>query len=619
KMEFNYLGIDAVANAAPNIIACDPPYDVNFQGTTAGVNHYWDFGDGSPTSNVINPSHTYTGIGNYTVMYVAIDSSTCNIADTAYLSVTILQAETFSANLNVGPYDPCNPTSFDVSLQFTGSGADSLFWNMGNGTTFINDTIVNYTYPTAGTYIISLTAYDFTCGNVGTITDTVSFNSNAITAVANAAPNILACDPPYNVTFTGGTAPQHLWDFGDGTPTSSLQNPSHTFTNIGNYTVMYVVIDSNSCNVTDTAYLSVQILQSEVFSATLNVAPYDPCVLSNFNVSLEFTGSGADSLFWNMGNGVTFIDDTIINYTYPVAGTYIISLTAYDFTCGKVETITDTVIFNPNILTAVANASPNVIRCDPPFNVTFTGSTTPQHYWDFDDGSPIGTTANPTHTFSSIGNYDVMYVAIDSNTCNITDTVFLSVQVLQSEIFSAQFTTVPPQPCKDSVLVSINFTGSGADSLYWNMGNGVTFINDTSVFYYYTTPGIYNLSLTAYDFDCGNTGTISQTIQVDESTIDDKLIVPNVFSPNGDNINEEFRLFFAMYPDINPTQYLKEYTMEIYNRWGKKIFESSTNGWDGKINGKLADDGVYFYIIKFKQECIAEDLATRTGHVTIVR
>jgi gliding motility-associated-like protein len=606
----------AVANAAPNVIQCDPPFDVTFTGGTT-PNHLWDFGDGTPVSTAANPTHTYSGLGNYSVMYVAIDSTTCNITDTVYLTVDVLQSETFAATLDIAPYDPCVSSNFTVNLDFTGSGADSLFWNMGDGATY-QDTTISHTYSADGTYIITMTAYDFTCNKVETISDTVTFNSSITTANANAAPNVIQCDPPFNVTFTGGTTPGHLWDFGDGSPGSSAANPTHTYTGLGNYSVMYVAIDSSTCNITDTAYLSVQVLQSETFAATLDIAPYDPCVSSNFTVNLDFTGSGADSIFWNMGDGSTY-QDTTISHTYTTDGTYYITMTAYDFTCNKVETITDTVSFNSTTITANANAAPNVIACDPPFNVNFTGGTTPNHLWNFNDGTPNSSVANPTHTFTNTGNYNVMYVAIDSSSCNITDTAYVTVQINQSERFSAEFDPVPPQPCRDTVRVNVAFTGSGADSLVWNMGDGTIFINDSAVNYFYTTPGVYSLSLTAYDHLCDKVETITQTINVDEGSKDGTIVVPNVFTPNGDGENDDFKLLFAEYPGVDLSEYFEEYKLQIFNRWGKKIFETESESWNGTINGKPADDGTYFYIVSYKQICLAEETMTKTGHVTIVR
>ena len=157
---------------------------------------------------------------------------------------------------------------------------------MGDGNIY-NDTVVDHIYTNQGSYIISLTAYDFTCNLSQTLLDTVSFNSTITTANANAAPNIIACDPPFDVNFTGSNNPHHIWDFGDGSPTSTLQNPAHTYTGLGNFTVMYIGIDSSTCNIADTVYLSVEILQPEVFSATLDVGPYDPCTGGPYEVNLH--------------------------------------------------------------------------------------------------------------------------------------------------------------------------------------------------------------------------------------------------------------------------------------------------------------------------------------------
>jgi gliding motility-associated-like protein len=619
KMEFDYQGIVADASAAPNIIACDPPYDVNFTGSTDAVSHYWDFGDGSPTSTQLNPSHTYTGLGNFTVMYIATDPSTCNVSDTVYLSVQILQPEVFSADLDVAPYDPCLSGTYDVNLAFTGSGADSLIWNMGDGTIY-NDSLVAHTYTGQGTYIISMTAYDFTCNLVQTITDTVSFNSTITTANANAAPNIIACDPPYDVTFTGSNNPDHIWDFGDGSPLSNLQNPSHTYTGLGNFTVMYIGIDSSTCNIADTVFLSVQILQPEVFSATLDVGPYDPCTGGPYEVNLEFTGSGADSLIWNMGDGNIY-NDTVVDHFYTTDGTYIISLTAFDFTCGLMEIITDTVSFNSTNVTANANASPNVIACDPPFIVNYTGGTTPDHYWDFGDGIGTSTQANPSYTFTSIGSYTVMYVGIDSSTCNIADTVYLSVEVLEKEEFSATFSPIPPQPCSDTILVNVNFTGTGADSLIWNMGDGTIFTDNSAINYLYTIPGTYILSLTAFDFECGESGTITQIIEVADNVIDGTVFVPNIITPNNDNINDKFKLGYLEYPGLDPMGFMELYEIKIYNRWGKLIFESNSpvNIWNGEIDSDDASEGVYYYIINYQRECLDVEPNQKTGYVTVLR
>lgn len=76
------------------------------------------------------------------------------------------------------------------------------------------------------------------------------------------------------------------------------------------------------------------------------------------------------------------------------------------------------------------------------------------------------------------------------------------------------------------------------------------------------------------------------------TVVPDTLIVPNVFSPNGDGLNDVFYIV---------SQGLSELYYEIYNRWGTKLFEANRikQGWDGRsTSGQECPDGVYYYIVK---------------------
>lgn len=109
--------------------------------------------------------------------------------------------------------------------------------------------------------------------------------------------------------------------------------------------------------------------------------------------------------------------------------------------------------------------------------------------------------------------------------------------------------------------------------------------------YTYRNSGSYNVKLVVYNTKgtnhCSDTATLDQYILVDSSLVD----VPNVFTPNGDGINDVFKV---------KAQSLKSFEGVIINRWGRKVFEwrDPEDGWDGRINGKLANPGTYFYIIK---------------------
>lgn len=611
KIGLDFQGITANATPPPNQVLCGAPYNITFSaGSPAPPNNYWDFGDGSGTAtDDNNPLYTYGDTGTYNVMYVAIDSSTCNIADTVYFNVEVIQNDSLDAQFSFPPYDPCTD-SLTVQLDFTGSGADSLYWDMGNGSTFINDTSISYTYVNPGTYYITFEAYDLLCNNTYTLTDTVNFNPNYTAVTASPPANIELCSAPYNVNFTGNTPtpPQSYWDFGDGMGTDTASNPMYTYADTGTYNVMYVVIDSSTCNIADTAYFTVTVNQADTLDAQFNFPPYDPCT-DSLTIQLDFTGSGADSLFWSMGDGSTFINDTSVSYTYVSSGTYVVTFEAYDFTCNTSYTLTDTVFFTPNQSTVNAVPPPSVVMCTQPYEVDFTGNTppSPQNYWDFGDGN-TSTQANPTHIYQNTGVYTVTYVAIDSSTCNIADTSTFNVTLIQGPTFTATLDFDPPVPCEvDSFDVELKFSGQNADSIYWSMGDGTEFIDIDSVYYMYLDAGTYTVTMTAYNEICD----IYQTVSNEVTFIDvgqTEGMIPNVFTPNGDGYNDQLE-----FVGIDMTQ---EYRIEIFNRWGNRVYEGTDAlaHWDGGGH----DAGVYFYKLTYTDLCLQEEQLV-TGYVTLLK
>ncbi len=109
--------------------------------------------------------------------------------------------------------------------------------------------------------------------------------------------------------------------------------------------------------------------------------------------------------------------------------------------------------------------------------------------------------------------------------------------------------------------------------------------NDQEHRYTFIDAGSYKVLLTVSNSYC--TYSDSVTISVSTSGIQ----VPNVFTPNGDGLNDEFRVAYKS---------LKSFQCWVYNRWGRKVYywNDPQKGWDGKINGRDAAAGPYFYIIK---------------------
>jgi gliding motility-associated-like protein len=96
-------------------------------------------------------------------------------------------------------------------------------------------------------------------------------------------------------------------------------------------------------------------------------------------------------------------------------------------------------------------------------------------------------------------------------------------------------------------------------------------------------------------------------------TINEGIIIPNVFTPDGDGVNDVWYI---------PNSGMKQFSVEIFDRWGTKVFETTADQirWDGRSSsGKLLSDGTYFYVLKaYLKEGNGEKNYSTTGYVTLL-
>lgn len=109
---------------------------------------------------------------------------------------------------------------------------------------------------------------------------------------------------------------------------------------------------------------------------------------------------------------------------------------------------------------------------------------------------------------------------------------------------------------------------------------------DQDIRYTFYEPGSYRIVCSVNNAEC-----TSDSSEVVVNISESYLAVPNVFTPNGDGKNDEFRVAYRS---------LKEFHCWVYNRWGKLVYEwtDPAKGWDGTINGRPAAEGAYFYVIR---------------------
>lgn len=262
----------------------------------------------------------------------------------------------------------------------------------------------------------------------------------------------------------------------------------------------------------------------------------------------------------------------------------------------------------------------NVIACgDAPYDVPFTSSagSNATVTWNFGDGN-TSNQEDPTHQYAAPGTYDVVLIAEDPTGCIGSDTAYATVEIILPETFSASWDYTPPPPCTNTVTLDVSFTGSGADSLIWILPDD-TLYDVQSFQAVYNTPGTYEVSLIAFDFDCSEVDTIVSSFTVSEFASIGEIKMPNVFSPNNDGINDEFKPRYVADPMQDPFQGLEYYHIVILDRWGNTVFESgelpTTWIWDGKLaNGEEGADAIYFYRAEYREYCSSENSGLQEKH-----
>lgn len=224
------------------------------------------------------------------------------------------------------------------------------------------------------------------------------------------------------------------------------------------------------------------------------------------------------------------------------------------------------------------------------------------YIWDFGDGSPISNEANPFHLYETPGSYPVSFTAVGAGGCTaVSNETVITVSAKGVADFNSQpdagSTAVLPEARFDFFDLSIN-----AVSYFWDFGDGnvSTEMNPAHI---YQEPGEYLVTLTITD-----EGGCSDLITYGPYTVfTPNLLIPNVFTPNSDGINDQFIV------EYNGKE---RFRMEIFDRWGVAMFEEEGNanrGWDGtSTTGDVVKEGVYFYHVKIGEK-------SYTGNVTLMR
>jgi PKD repeat protein len=239
-----------------SVTSGNAPLSVDFTDETRAAveSWYWEFGDGG-TSSEQNPSHTYLAEGLYTVTLTAANVNGQDMARKVdYIGVGA--PPTTVAAFSATPTSGNAPLDVTFTDESTGALLSAWAWDFGDGGTSTEQN-PTHQYTVAGNHTVSLTVTGFAGPDTETKTNYIAVGT-AAGADFSGAPTegVVTLDVTFTDLSTGDVV-GWAWDFGDG-GTSTVQNPSHEYTEPGRYTVTLVASDSYGSDAeTKTDYIAV--------------------------------------------------------------------------------------------------------------------------------------------------------------------------------------------------------------------------------------------------------------------------------------------------------------------------------------------------------------------------
>ncbi|HZE82995.1 MAG TPA: PKD domain-containing protein, partial [Puia sp.] len=503
-----------VADFSASTVAGCGPLGINFKDLSTGAPIFWtwDFGNGQ-ISNLQNPISTYTVPGVYTVtLIVKNKSGESSIRKTDYITIYPYPTANFSANLTLA----CAPANIQFSdKSVPGQGSISAWsWDFGDGQTSNQSSPAhNYTQP--GYYSVKLTVTNSQgCPNT-------FIRGRYIRVVSGVQPDFAwsqtsnSCSAPFNLNFTNQTSgPGNLsysWDLGNGINTG-LTNPSTSYPSNTNYTVILKATSDLGCSQTVQKTVSFPGA-NPIISSPDTACTNTPILFKNGSTPAPLSSA------WDFGDGTSAVIPNP-SKIYTAASTYTVKMVNKYAACADSITKLIHVLNKP----AAGFTADKMFTCKAPFTVQFTdqSGSLPLSGWQWDFGD--GTTSNlqsPSHTYTTVGNFDVTLTVTSSAGCSGTLTRSQFIRIAAPTVTLDQ---LPGQVCTNKPWnpVAVVTALDGIASYSW-IANGATPSTSTSPTptFTYATQGNYDVSLNITTTDGCSTGPVpfSNAVIVGDSVI----------------------------------------------------------------------------------------------------
>jgi gliding motility-associated-like protein len=658
KIDFQVAGVNAAGASTLNQ-GC-APIVIDFSNASTGDTWIWDFGDGSPPVEEFAPSHAYTLPGVYTVTLIALDSLSCNLADTTYLQIIIGEQLPIDAAFTYVQTIDCDIMEITTVNQSTGNPL-TWYWDMGDGTQYA-DTNVVHQFPGPGQYLVQLIAEDPTgCSDSDTVQVVIDIGPPLQVAAAFTLTEQPGCDQSLATCTVNAPEPTatYAWEMGDGT---LLTGPSvtHLFTAPGAYTITLTATDPTTCNLVDTFALQLVVPPSEPVSAAFTAEQVFDC--DNLLLSTQNTSTGSNLIFlWELGDG-SWYDTENITHVFSGPGTYSVQLTVADaLGCSPSQTVSTEVIIEPLVpVTAdllVAQFG-NCLQQSVELTDLSTGDLIALT-WDMGDGT-VYNGQPPVHTYAQPGAYTITLTVTDLG-CGQDAVAVTTVTVINE---------LPVVLVGDTVVCpggTATLVANGPPGAYlWSNGQaGPSITVDLGGIYSVTVTTddcqgtaaaeliigpeydlgqefeacpteakdlVIGLEGIAYTWSTGGSERVERvvgpgtyvftvidplgcphtdTVRVKPLDAEPWVFAPNAFTPDSDGVNDVFRV--AGFGD-------RDVRLSIFNRWGEQLWQSSSKdiGWDGTYRGTFVKNDVYVYELRYTGVCDAEERRV-LGHVSVLR
>lgn len=335
----------------------------------------------------------------------------------------------------------------------------------------------------------------------------IDFEIETVNAVAGALGQLTGC-APHDVDFQNfSEGVSFNWDFGTG-DTSDEFEPSYTFEEEGEYLVTLVVVDSNSCNISDTAYVPIQVFEPVEFFADYE---YNiDCETGTIEIIDSSQGPSDMEYEWNMGDG-TILNESDPVHTYAEPGEYTITLTLETEACNETIVEEFTVEYVPFVQ---ADFSASVIDfCDEFLVAVFDGSDNAEEYeWNMGDGTILTDPGSFEYNYESSGTYEIQLIVSSEEACVGTDTLVTTIEIPEPPVLDPELELFQQGLCEELNAVGVLDPNGSAGTFSWIL-DGEEIGTEGSVEFSVNQPGVYELVVVVVDAVCEEVYTVTDEFE----------------------------------------------------------------------------------------------------------